>query len=422
MLSILLLLSYVVCGTGKIENFFHNLNLNKKGVSFEHVTVPYFSGCDVVVADFKSQKNAQVFDTSLLQYVKKGGNLLLFLESENGPSYLIENVPMVVSDIIGIQDTLTLIGHGIFAGINIRAKPPRLYFTPDTGKVVDYIAVSDSGYMSDQIVCYAMPLGRGTVVVSSLSPEEVGENIFERVVGYFFPDIVLISSKRDSEYINIVENGVVKDSIFIRLCSEDFEGAINAKMVYTETGTGVVVGDSTRVIYSGEFVCERISECDPTMPYNFIIGPYGFYELSKQVSLKISNGGEREVVFITPAGDTVGFVALYDNIGVFPFKLRDLKKEYMLTFLRKLLSIGKKNLEKNAKTVYFRGPASGIIKDINSMRVFTVDGRLVRYFKGDGMVNYNLDALPDGMYIIKLTLKSGRDSILLFNKFQGERQ
>lgn len=414
--------SYVVCGIGKdLSEVYGDFYYKEKPVYFKESSASELGSCDVVVADVENINNEEYLDEWLLEYLKNGGNLLLVFRNSGSFSRILNNIPSVVAGALKVSDTLTIKGHGIFANINHKLVSPSLYFTPDTEKIKNYMCVSDSGWLSGQIVLYATQLGPGSLVVTSISLDELGKEVFSRIMGYFFPDIVVLAKSLDSLYLRLVEDGT-KDGLFIKLYDESFEGDVNAKMLVTEKSTDVIAGDSTKIIYTGDFVCEKLVKCDTTLPYDIVISQNVFFKLARLKGVKLSNGESREIVFTNIYGDTVGFISERDNIGIFPFELSSFEYNYRLLFLKALLTKERVNVSKNVRLAYFTGPASGLIKNVKAMEVYTVDGRLIVHFEGGEILHYNLDALPDGMYIIKLRLINGKDSVLLYNRFQGENK
>ncbi len=423
MLWVFLIASYAVCGIGEdLSEIYGDFYYKEKPVNFIKVSsASELGSCDVVVADVENINNEEYVDEWLLAYLKNGGNLLLVFRNSIRFSRILKNIPFVVAGTLKVSDTFTIEGHGIFANINHKIVAPSLYFIPDTEKIRNYMCVSDSGWLSGQIVLYATQLGHGSLVVTSVSLNELGKEVFSRIMGYFFPDIVIFARSFDSLYLRLVEDGT-KEGLFIKLYDESFEGDVNAKMVVTEKSTNLIAGDSTKIIYTGGFVCEKLVKCDTTLPYNIVISQNMFFKLTRLRKLKLSNGESKEIIFTNLYGDTVGFISKRDDIGVFPFELSSFEYNYILFFLKALLTKERANMSKNVRLAYFTGPASGLMKNVVSMEIYSVDGRLVMHFKGDEVLCYNLDALPDGMYIIKLRLIKGKDSVLLYNKFQGESQ
>ena len=423
MLPIVFLFSLTICVTGNTQGIPQKLLYKGKSVLIETSPTLNFANCDAVITNFWGYKGSyQDLDTVLFDYVKNGGNLLLFVKDMQSLMYLSENVPVLVYGSIKSPNSLSIKGSGIFSGLNLKITPPLLYFASDTGKNINYLAISDSGYMFGQIVLYSTALGRGSLIVTSVSPVELGKEVVYRALGYFFPDIVIITTQSTSMYKKMIERAAGEDSVFIRLCSDDFEGDINARLVYAEEDVNVIAGDSTKIIYGGEFVCRKFVNCDTTKAYSVFMGRGGFYQLKKTLYWKLSNGNSNEMVFTNLVGDTIGFISFDDYTGVFPFPLSSVGDDYQLPFLEVLLMAQEDDVARSTKIVYFRGPKSGSLNSVILMEIFTIDGRLIKYVKGNGVVKYDFDALPDGMYIIKLKLNNGKDSLLLFNKLQGESQ
>ena len=153
-----------------------------------------------------------------------------------------------------------------------------------------------------------------------------------------------------------------------------------------------------------------------------------FYIMGKAFKLKsfhrisIKDNEKDKALFMTPQGQSVGFLSKRERVGFLPFNLTDIDTLDIVGFIIALKNFKYISTETKQKLEYFKGALEGYLTNVNKLSVFSVDGRVIYKTLGNGKVFYDFKSLPYGLYIIKLTLNNGNDSLMLLNKLQGDKE
>ncbi len=375
--------------------------------------------CDlVIVSDSKKDSNI------LLNYVKRGGNL--YIESREFGNYakFTENMAYVVSTTY-TPDTVYAEGRGVFNGLNVKISYTlRNIFDIDTQKVWDFIRIKGAPLIDGSIVLYATSLARGSIIVSSLPfmQDSLYSNLRRRIEGYFFPDVSIITDSITQELISIESSLWMRDSMLLRYYTGDFQGIPSGGLIIVNTPQQVVASDSTTVFYMGPFVCNMSPFCDTNSLYSMFYIMGKVFKLNSLYSISIKDSGDDKISFTTPQGLSVGFLLKRERVGFLPFSLTDIDTSDIVGFIIALKNFKYTSAEAKQKLEYFKGALEGYLKNVNKISVFTIDGRIIYKSFGNGKVFYDFKSLPYGHYVIKLTLSNGKDSLMLFDKLQGDKE
>ncbi len=383
-----------------------------------------FSYCDFIIVSNPPAYSFSGIDSLLLQYTREGGNLYFESLDFTGYATLERYVQYIVTDAY-TKDTLRASGSGIFEGVSFRLMhPPLMFFTVDTSKEWDFVKVEDNQLIEGAIVLYATSIGKGSVIFSSylFMQDSVQDELRKRLEGYFFPDISVISDSVDSTFRYMAGELYRKEGLFLRFYWSDFEGVPAGRVAVVNVYQNIIGPDTMTIFYMGPFVCEMLSFCDTVPPYvNFYLQGKGF-ELLHYETLAVGDGNREEIVFVAPSGKTIGFLSGTERVGFLPFSLSSISPDDRVRFLACLADFKYGSSSIKERLEYFKGALAGTFRDVQDVMVFTIDGRVVYHLEGSNSIAYNFNSLPDGLYIIKLKLNSGKDSLMLLNKLQGDKQ
>ncbi len=397
---------------------------NIQWVNIEDYTNFNLEYCDFIVASSPPGYIDGFSDSLLVEYVKNGGRL--YLEAGDFTKYpvLQSYVQYVVSKSYA-KNILHAKGKGIFSGLDlVLDSVPPVFFTIDTMRVLNYLEVEDVPLMGKSVILYTFSLGKGSIMVSNFPfmKESSCDILRERIEGYFFPDISIITNSLKYSWRKLIEGAYEKAHMFVRVYDSDFQGVPPGKLVVTDVSQDIIGPDTAMILYMGPYVCNEFYKCDTLVPYGtFYLREHSFM-LRNFSSLAAKNAGKNEVVFVNEAGKTVGFILRDEKVGFLPFHLEDLTDDDVIDFLLTLSNFDVSVADVKKKLEGFKGPLNGVFHDAGELIVFTVDGRIVYRAQGTTGVVYDFTPLPDGLYIIKLKLNTGRDSLMFLNKLQGEGQ